>query len=116
MSQSYCNSSFTLYYNIILIYHLQPLPSIFRGPTPTPGKDLEVPDEKESETASDEKSTKNFAALKTFMTPKGRKNSDSTDVTEAVYATRPIRKGGRRFSCMVSHRYKKMFLYHVNII
>ena len=52
---------------------------------------------------SDQKPSANYSALKTFMATKGRKNSEA-NVTEAVYATRPMRKGGRRYSCMVIHR------------
>ena len=78
------------------------LPSIFRGPSPAATKEIEVTDEKEAEVESDQKPSTNFSALKTFMTTKGRKNSN-TDVTEAVYATRPMRKGGRRYSCMVRY-------------
>ena len=92
--------------NRIITSYIQPLPSIFRGPSTAPGKEIEITDEKDVEVVSDQKQSNNFSALKTFMSPKGRKNSDGADVTEAVYATRPIRKSGRRYSCMVTNNIK----------
>ena len=81
---------------------LQPLSTVFRGQSsnvnteenPSSGEGhIEV----QGRRSTDPKPAKNFAALRTFVANKGRKNSNASD----VYATRPMVKGNRRFSCMV---------------
>ena len=81
---------------------LQPLSTVFRGQSSNVNTDEgplsgEGHIEGQTRRSTDPKPAKNFAALRTFVANKGRKNSNASD----VYATRPMVKGNRRFSCMV---------------
>ena len=83
---------------------LQPLSTVFRGQSSSVNMDEDPPSgeghiEGQDRRSTDPKPAKNFAALRTFVANKGRKNSNASD----VYATRPMAKGNRRFSCMVLH-------------
>ena len=86
---------------IWVLINLKPLPSIFKAQTGNGPKVGDQDTDNRDEGNADTKSSTNFSAIRSFMTGKGRKSSADSDVTQAVYATRPTTRDSRRYSCRV---------------
>lgn len=98
----------------MLLINIQPLPSIFRSHSAHSSKENTEGGTDSADLPSETKPSTNFSAFRTLMTSKGRKNSDGSDAREAVYAARPMTKGGRRYSCMVQHINIYLNIYILN--